>query len=113
LKYFGIDLNIVQPPLPEGRGSLGELPGTQKWSKISPVEYTDKASIGWFDLKQDTIAGRDVTEEEPLLAAAGDADDKGVGNSEFENWWPGFGRWRLGMKMIDANLYFDAGEQWV
>lgn len=30
----------------------------------------------------------------------------------YENWWPGIGRWRFGMKMEDATVLFGLSENW-
>lgn len=30
----------------------------------------------------------------------------------YEHWWPGIGRWRIGMVMEDADLGFPEGEYW-
>jgi hypothetical protein len=98
-KYLGIDLHLAQPPLPEGKGSQGELPGTDKWCKFLPVEYSKKASLGWWDMKQDPGLQREPTESDSQADI-------------FENWWPGFGRWRLGSKMEDATVEFEVGEHW-
>lgn len=35
-KYIGLDLELVQPPLPEGKGEHES--GTQRWCRIMPFE---------------------------------------------------------------------------
>jgi hypothetical protein len=51
------------------------------------------------------------TEEHRLLSnGSGNTD---LVEGEFENWWPGIGRWRLGMKMEDATIEFPEGKHWV
>ena len=107
-KYVGMDLTILQPPLPEGKGAFGELPGTEKWCEVLPLEYSSKTSLGWWDLKQ---VGNEATERDALLAS-GDGERGGKGGSGYENWWPGIGRWRIGVKMEDATIDFQAGEHW-
>ncbi|CAG8957389.1 hypothetical protein HYFRA_00010815 [Hymenoscyphus fraxineus] len=101
--YFGLDLNLVQPPLPEGRGALGELPGTDQWCKLLPVITSPKTSIGWWDMK-----GGDANQEDSLLEREGNE----ATSAGFENWWPGIGRWRFGMKMEDATILFGVPETW-
>ncbi|TVY84801.1 hypothetical protein LSUE1_G000828 [Lachnellula suecica] len=102
-KYVGLDLALVQPPLPEGKGVAGELPGTKEWCKIVPAEYSSKTSLGWWDLQR-----KEATETEPLLGGGG-GESRSVGE---KNWWPGLGRWRIGMKMKDADIEFPEGERW-
>ncbi len=111
-KYLGMDMHIVQPPLPEGKGRLGELPGTDRWSKVLVQEYSSRTSMGWWDLRQDGTKDEELTERDTLLGNhvwAGNQEQVGTG---YENWWPGFGRWRIGVKMEDATLMFDEGEHW-
>ena len=104
-KYVGMDISLVQPPLPRGRGSLSELSGTRKWCQFLPLEYSQKTSLGWWDLKQG-----DAMEEDPLLGRHD--DHRSEGNVAHENFWPGFGRWRIGMKMEDATIEFPEGRYW-
>ena len=48
-----------------------------------------------------------------FLFVNGDSEDgREQAGTSFENWWPGFGRRRIGLKMEDATIYFDEGEQW-
>ena len=103
-KYAGIDISLVQPPLPEGKGSHGELSGTERWCQVLPREYSNRASLGWWDLKQ-----VDESESEPLLGRESDRRD---GREVYENFWPGIGRWRIGMKMEDATIEFPEGKYW-
>ncbi|KAG9247995.1 hypothetical protein BJ878DRAFT_572725 [Calycina marina] len=103
-KYIGIDLDLVQPPLPEGKGAKGELPGTDLWCKITPYQASSNTSLGWWDMKQG------VTEEDALLnsQARGEASVE----VEHENWWPGSRRWRIGMVMEAAVISFPEGQYW-
>lgn len=77
--------------------------GTDKWHRITPYEFSWRASLGWWDLKQGH-----ATEEDPLLATP---DDREVIESP-ENFWPGVGRWRIGMLMENAIIEFPEGEEW-
>jgi len=45
-KYVGLDLGLVQPPLPTGEGP--ELVGTLQWAKVAAVEWSKKTSLGWL-----------------------------------------------------------------
>jgi hypothetical protein len=105
VKYLGLDLSIVQPPLPVGKGELGELAGTEGegWCKINPYEWSKRCRLGWWDLHQ--AKG----EMEPLL---GGGEAAGV-IDRHENWWPGLGRWQIGVVMEDAVIEFEAGQRWL
>jgi hypothetical protein len=104
-KYVGLDLGLVQPPLPTGEGP--ELVGTLQWAKVAAVEWSKKTSLGWFDLSQKK-EGAD--EQDPLLGEQHSAtEDTGV---RYENFWPGLGRWRIGIKMEEAVIEFPEGEHW-
>jgi hypothetical protein len=107
-KHVGLDLNLVAPPLPQGKGALGELPGTDEWCKVLPFEYSSKTTLGWWDLRRGPL-----TEEDALLG--GENADQEVAKDEkvHENWWPGLGRWRIGLKMEDAQIVFVEGSNWV
>ena len=102
-KYIGLDLDLVQPPLPEGKGTEEELPGTDRWCKITPYQSSRKVSLGWWDMKQEAM------EEDSLLA---NEEISSGANSGNKNWWPGSGRWRIGMIMEDADIGFPEGEYW-
>ncbi|KAF8851780.1 hypothetical protein BDZ45DRAFT_133134 [Acephala macrosclerotiorum] len=104
-KYLRWDLGLVQPPLPAGEGA--ELEGTDKWCKIAAVESSRKTSLGWFDLRQ----RRKADEREPLLGGNG-RGDQGSGSEGYGNFWPGLGRWRMGIRMEDAVIDFPEGEHW-
>jgi hypothetical protein len=94
LKYVGVDVTLVQPPLPEGKGSQGELPGTDQWCSIVPGEHSRKTSLGWFDIRQQH-----------------DEVQSGTSNRH-ENFWPKLGRWQMGVKMADADIEFPEGKHW-
>jgi hypothetical protein len=40
------------------------------------------------------------------------AAKEGDGELEGENFWPGFGRWRLAVKLEDTELQFPLGKYW-
>ncbi|KAM0326294.1 hypothetical protein ACHAQA_006892 [Verticillium albo-atrum] len=91
-KHLGVDATLVQPPLPRGEGSQDELPGTDRWCAVVPDQSSRKSSIGWFDLRQ--------------------ADEDGNVVGQHENFWPGFWRWHIGVKMEDADIEFGEGKYW-
>ncbi|KAI1497223.1 hypothetical protein F5X99DRAFT_397709 [Biscogniauxia marginata] len=97
-RYVGIDTSVVHPPLPEGHGSQNELPGTERWCKVVPLESTRQATLGWADMSQ-----RDDQ---------GSGDGGTVSSVECENFWPDIGRWQLAIKMQDAVINFGIGEYW-
>ncbi|KAK8114569.1 hypothetical protein PG999_006638 [Apiospora kogelbergensis] len=91
-KYIGIDASLAQPPLPAGDGSQKELPGTERWCKVVPDQKSRKACLAWVDMSQ--------------------RGDKEVPRAGFENFWPGMGRWQLGLKMEDAEIVFGDPVYW-
>lgn len=65
------------------------------------------ARVVWFDLKQPVKEGRGEGEGE----GEGDALLGGGENrSEEENWWPGGGRWRLGIWCQEGELTLGEAE---
>ncbi|KAI0817690.1 hypothetical protein GGR55DRAFT_32578 [Xylaria sp. FL0064] len=94
LRYLGLDPSLVQPPLPAGKGSQDELPGTDRWCKVAPAITTKHAGLAWVDLSQKN--------EEGQLTS-------GVAH---ENFWPGLGRWQLALKLENAGIDFPEGTYW-
>jgi hypothetical protein len=92
LRFVGLDLRIAHPPLPSGKGSQGELPGTDRWNRVTPTMATWKAHAGWMDVRQPDEGGR----------------AEGVG----EHFWPGFKRWMAAVRMDDCRLDFIDEEYW-
>lgn len=107
-KYIGWDLGLVQSPLPTGAGP--ELVGTRQWCKVPAVESSKKTSLGWFDLRQRADSSAGTEEQEPLLRDGGVSDR--INGEAYDNFWPGLGRWRIGLKMEDAMIEFPAGDHW-
>lgn len=91
-KYLGMDLSIVQPPLPQGTSR--EVAGTENWCKCLVTQTASRTHVGWFDLKQEKEKGEDLS------------------LSGFENFWPGLKRWHLGIRMDDAIIEVPEGEYW-
>ncbi|KAI8662502.1 hypothetical protein NCS56_01054200 [Fusarium sp. Ph1] len=91
--YIGIESTLVLPPLPAGDGTQGELPGTDRWCSVVPRQWSPRCSVGWFDLTQHR-------------------DSEGRLTGEFDNFWPGWGKWHFGFKMKDAVTIFDHPETW-
>ncbi|KAF6800972.1 hypothetical protein CSOJ01_12106 [Colletotrichum sojae] len=87
VRFAGIDLTLVQPPVPEGDSAQGELVRSDRWCKFYPSISSSQTDAGWFDMKQDE-------------------------SSKEENFWPGLGRWRLGMRMKNADISFENMEHW-
>jgi hypothetical protein len=92
LKYIGIDITLVMPPLPAGNGSQGELPGTDRWCSMYPVARCSRTRLAIFDMSQ--------------------ADESGNVLADHENFWPGLGRWRVGVMMEKATLGLEHPETW-
>ena len=91
MPWLGFDLHLVQPPLPTGKDP--ELVGSDKWIKCLPVAKTNRARVMWFDMKQ-------VPKED------GEGEGEGKEAKTAENFWPGFGRWRLGLWLEKAEFVF-------
>ncbi|PHH79719.1 hypothetical protein CDD80_3962 [Ophiocordyceps camponoti-rufipedis] len=91
LKYVGISSRAVHPPLPEGKGSPGEIPGTDCWRICFPTIK------GWTDF---------IT-----LDMAQGGEDQGAAAGDGENFWPGLGRWHVGMRMKDAVMTLGPAEE--
>ncbi|KAI0911838.1 hypothetical protein F4823DRAFT_584382 [Ustulina deusta] len=94
LRYLGLPACLVQPPLPTGEGSQGELPGTDRWCKVEPSISTKRASLAWVDLSQKNGQGGFTS------------------SVAYENFWPGLGRWQLTLKLEDADVDFPEGIYW-
>lgn len=105
LDFLGFNTTVVNPPLPPGRGFHGELPGTDYWCSFVPCQYSRSTRLGWFDMAQPASS-------DGAMAALGepDNDDKrnqAEGAGRYNNFWPGLGRWQLGIKMENAEVIFD------
>lgn len=100
LSYLGISTSILQPPLPTG-DPTDLVVGTTDWKRSLPVLTSKRAKMVWIDLKQpdedreygEAAVGRE--EGDVLLKRKG---------KDRENWWPGMGRWHLGVVCEDATL---------
>lgn len=92
LDFLGFKTTLVQPPLPSGPSSQGELPGTDRWCSVVPLQYSSRSMVGWFDIEQEN-------------------DSKGKTAGESQNFWPGLGRWHMGLKMENAEVIFDDPEE--
>jgi hypothetical protein len=46
-KYLGIDLNLVQPPVPQGPKEDVEPSETHQWTVVNSLERSSKTSLGW------------------------------------------------------------------
>ncbi|KAI0974243.1 hypothetical protein F4678DRAFT_458210 [Xylaria arbuscula] len=94
LRYLGLDAVLVHPPLPAGKGSQDELPGTDRWCKVEPAISTKRASLAWVDLSQK------------------DEQDQLTSSVAYENFWPDLGRWQLTLMLEDADIDFPEGIYW-
>ncbi|KAK3335860.1 hypothetical protein B0T19DRAFT_407734 [Cercophora scortea] len=93
MKLTGINMAMVHPPVPQGAGSAGELAGTDRWCEIDDfVQSSRAAHLSWVDMSQ---KGED-----------GKAPD------EFDNFWPGMGRWVMAVTLADGDLALGAGKHW-
>lgn len=128
--YTGMDLALVQPPLPSGHEEEAKiLVGTKDWCSVIPLEWSKKCSLGWWDMRQGESTYEEgrlkgVGEEQALLGTGGglagndgsgsrvENEQEEDGEQSFENFWPGIGRWQLGVVMEDATIEFPVGERW-
>ncbi|MCJ1471384.1 hypothetical protein MMC13_000023 [Lambiella insularis] len=58
-RWVGVDLRLVQPPLPQGKGGEGVLVGTRRWCAVEPRLGSRKACLGWWDLRQEEREGEE------------------------------------------------------
>lgn len=105
MKHLGIDLSFVQPPLPTGKEE--EIAGTEEWCHVLITESSKRTSLGWWDLRQVKEVG-----EETALLGSNEGGGKAGEVEGYENWWPGVGRWRLGMLMEESDVDCPAGTHW-
>jgi hypothetical protein len=89
LSFVGMNLHSVHPPLPEGRGSQGELPGTSSWCVFTPTFSGKALSLVTVDMAQ-------FRDDDELVARRN------------KNFWPGLSRWRVGILMENATLVLDS-----
>jgi hypothetical protein len=118
-RFVGISTTLVHPPLPEGNGAEGELPGTDRWCSILPQQWSWRTRMGWFDMRQrDDDDGEDSKSEDGGEGGEGEEGGDGEGEGEEEevpkeeNFWPGVSRWRLGCMMEGATIEFPEPETW-
>lgn len=97
-RYLGMDFTLVQPPVPQGASSEAVV-GTERWCEVLTTQATRHAHVGWFDLSQ-----KDGKEKLPSSSSSS--------SSLFENFWPGLGRWHLGVRMDDATVVIPEGRYW-
>lgn len=79
-----MNTRAVFPPLPAGKGSHGELPGTDHWRMITPVISGNKSVLVTINMSQ--------------------RDENGSLTGEHDNFWPGFSKWHVGVKMENAEM---------
>lgn len=84
LNMVGVSSRAVHPPLPKGRGSQGELPGTDRWRIYTPIMSGKTSSLITIDIAQWS------------------ENENAVG--EHKNFWPEMGRWHIGVKMANATM---------
>ncbi len=102
--YVGLDISLVQPPLPQGDSP--ELCGTDDWKKSKPSFSSWKTRLVWFDMKQ----------PRGKVETASEGDEEGdallQGKRRDENWWPGMRRWQIGLWLEDGKLALGESETW-
>lgn len=86
----------LQPPLPTGVPPNIEV-GTDVWMLLSPVIKSRKTRIVWLDMEQHRI-------DDDSSEGANKKNVPSQHKGSADNWWPGMGKWRLGMSCEDAVL---------
>lgn len=90
---------MIIPPLPSGDSAHPEEPGTDQWISVKGKLNTKKARLIWWDMKQGAAKDGKVRESGEVVKGR-------------ENWWPGMGRWHLGLWLQNAVLDFPEPEKW-
>jgi hypothetical protein len=94
LGYLGIDAALVQPPLPAGSTSQGELAANDQWCKLaSYVQSSPNAEVAWADMSQK-------------------GEDGGPVADGYDNFYPGLKRWNIALKLNDSTTVFPHPETW-
>jgi len=88
--------------------------GSDIWIRSKPRLSSKKTRMVWWDMSQpriETVAGRgegtEMSESDALLAERTSRESKRDTNN---NWWPGLGRWRIGLWLDDAVLELGKAE---
>jgi len=89
--------------------------GSDTWIKTKPRLKSRKTRMVWWDMSRyqtETDGGGDegsgVSEGDSLLAQSASSELKQDTNN---NWWPGLGRWRIGLWLDDAVLELGKAEE--
>jgi hypothetical protein len=90
LPYLGVDVTLVQPPLPAGE--TDELCGTDKWARTVPLVECKNARWAWVEAEQPEGGG----EEEIEVAS----------------WWPKIKPWKVAMCLENSKLEFPVPDVW-
>ena len=72
--------------------------GTDRWALCAPTLKSRKCRLIWLDVQQ--AAREDGRAPSKAKTGADSASKEKIA----DNWWPGMGRWKLGMSMDDAVL---------
>ena len=95
MPYLGLDVHLVQPPLPaSGQAGEEELTGSKGWLKSLLYLYSPNASPVWVDVQQPADAGNA-------------SDDDGA----TKEWWPTIKPWGIGLWLRDATLVVETPEK--
>lgn len=96
---LGINLTLVQPPVPQGQDVFGAIAGTSTSKSVVPGQSSDRTTFGTINLSQ----------------AGGDGEETGtnaVGDEYFPNFWPGLLSTNVGLRMEDATITFSEPVVW-
>ncbi|EME81770.1 uncharacterized protein MYCFIDRAFT_138667 [Pseudocercospora fijiensis CIRAD86] len=96
---LGVNVTLVQPPVPQGQDVYGAMVGTQTAKSVVPGQSSDKTTAGTINLSQ----------------AGGDGEETGfnaVGDEYYPNFWPGLLSTNVGLRMEDATITFSEPVVW-
>ena len=103
--YLGLSTHILQPPLPAG-DPADLVVKTEGWRRSYPSIRCSKAKLVWFDMRQ-------PGEGQKTNCQGQSEGDALLANTGPENWWPGLGRWNLGLYLPDSTLELGEPEVWM
>ena len=103
---------MAQPPLPAGE-TMEEC-GSEVWIRSKPELWSKKTRAVWWDMRQERInepaEGAGDSETDTLLSKRSPGKAANVLEG-VDNWWPGLGRWRIGLWLDDAVLTLGEAEE--
>lgn len=91
LRYTGMSLRTVQPPLPQGSGGQEEIAGTKTWRMLTPCVTGQKSDLITFDWSQH--------------------DRECSSDDCSKSFWPQLRGRSLGVRMLNATMFIGTPER--